>query len=146
MKVLFVCTGNTCRSPMAEGILKKLARDKELNLQVNSAGIAVYQGGPAAQNTIEVMNDINIDMSNHRSSQLSKASMEEANLILTMSRGHKYGILNEFPDHEDKVFNLIEYAYGKDGDIGDPYGGSKELYEEIRDEIYRAIELIVDSL
>lgn len=145
MKVLFVCTGNTCRSPMAEGILRQMAKDKGLDIEVGSAGIAVYDGDLAAKNSIDAMKEINIDISQHRSAQLHRAMIEEYDLILTMSSGHKHGILSNFPRSGDKVFTLLEYAYGTNKDVADPYGGSLGIYLETRDEIYGAIEEIVGS-
>lgn len=146
MKFLFVCTGNTCRSPMAEGILRKLAEDNNLDIEVKSAGLAVYENGPAADNSIKAMKAINIDISDHRSSQLNREMLEEAQIILTMSTGHKYGILMDFPQYEDKIYTLIEYAKNEAGDIGDPFGGSYGLYEKTRDEIAGLIQFIVEGL
>ena len=144
MKVLFVCTGNTCRSPMAEGILRHMAENQGLDIEVKSAGIAVYNNDFAADNSIDVMKAINIDISHHRSRQADKDLIEESDLILTMSQGHKDAILSSLP--RARVFNLLEYAYGVDGDVSDPFGGSLDEYEEIRDEIYEAILRLVDKL
>lgn len=146
MKILFVCTGNTCRSPMAEGILRYIAKEQGLDIEVTSAGIAVYENAYAAINSIDVMKAIDIDISDHKSNQVDKNLIEDADLILTMSSGHKYAILSKFPLYEDKIYNLLEYAYDMDKDVADPYGGSLETYEKTRDEIYRAIVDIVGKL
>ena len=139
MKVLFVCTGNTCRSPMAEGILKDIAEKRNLDIEVKSAGLSVYDGDCAATNSRTAMAKIGIDILNHKSSALHRDLVEESDLILTMSLGHKEAIISSFKSSKDKVFTLMEYAYGVEKDVKDPYGKSLQVYEGTRDEIYQAI-------
>ena len=145
MKVLFVCTGNTCRSPMAEGILKDLAEKKGLDIEAASAGISVYFGDMANIKSIEAMDKIGLDISGHISKHLSEEMVEEADLILTMSRNHKESILFSHPDGIEKIFTLNEYGLGRNRDIKDPFGQSLEVYEKTRDEIYKAIEGLIDN-
>lgn len=145
MIVLFVCTGNTCRSPMAEGILKSIAKEKKLSLEVKSAGISVFDGDNASRNSIEAMKKIGIDISKHKARQLHRDLVDEADLILTMSRPHKEIIISNFPSAKDKIFALLEYVYKIDKDIADPYGGNLLLYEYTREEIYKAIKKIIDN-
>ena len=140
MIVLFVCTGNTCRSPMAEGILKSIAKEKKLSLEVKSAGISVFDGDNASRNSIEAMKKIGIDISKHKARQLHRDLVDEADLILTMSKPHKEIIISNFPSAKDKIFALLEYVYKIDKDIADPYGGNLLLYEHTREEIYKAIK------
>lgn len=145
MNILFVCTGNTCRSPMAEGILRDLAREKGLDIRVKSAGIFALDGGDIAGNAVEVLRDIDIDISNNKSSSISEELVKEANIVLAMSNTHRESLLLKFPFMKNKIFLLNEFAFGKNKDIEDPFGGSKEYYERARDEIYKAIVEIIDN-
>ncbi len=145
MKILFICTGNTCRSPMAEGILKDFAMKNGLSLDVSSAGTHATKGLPAAQFAVEGMKDIGIDISNHSSNQVNREMLENADLVLTMSNSHKNQLLSQYPFTKDKLFLLNEYAFGTDRQIEDPFGAPKRYYEKARDQIYEAIEEIVNS-
>ncbi len=145
MKILFVCTGNTCRSPMAEGILNQLAKEKGLDIRAESAGIFAMAGEGAAANAIEAMKRIDIDISSHQSSLVRESLVEEVDLVLTMSQGHKEKLISYLPHLKDRVYLLNEYAFDIDKDLEDPYGQSIEYYEKARDEIYRAIEEILDK-
>ena len=87
-KVLFVCTGNSCRSPMAEGILKKMLKENEIdNFEVSSAGISTLDGAPASLFAMEVSGARDVDLSQHRSRQLNKQILKKTDLILAMSDG-----------------------------------------------------------
>lgn len=143
MKILFVCTGNTCRSPMAEGILKSMAKERNLDIKVGSAGVSVLPGDRAARNAIKTMADLGLDISKHSSSQMNYELAEEFDLILTMSNSHRDIILSEFPQTREKTFTLMDYAYGNNGNVIDPFGGSLDMYEKTRDEIYEALEKIL---
>jgi len=139
MRILFVCTGNTCRSPMAEGILRSMAEKRDLKLEVKSAGIRVYNGDLASKNSIEAMKKIDIDISGHFATQLNSDLIQEADLVLTLSSSHKDFIVSNYPWSREKVFTLNEYAYGVKKDVTDPYGRNLAFYERTRDEIYQAV-------
>jgi len=130
-KVLFVCTGNTCRSPMAEGILKKLSRERNLPVEVFSAGLAAFVGAPAAPEAVEAAREKGIDLSGHQSQPLSKNLVVESDLILTMTAKHKEMILKKMPSLEGKVFTLAGFSGAEDADIADPVGQPLEAYREV---------------
>ncbi|GFN36846.1 low molecular weight protein arginine phosphatase [Tepidimicrobium xylanilyticum] len=140
MKILFVCTGNTCRSPMAQVLLEKIAKDKGLNIEVKSAGIFALDGQKASANAIEVMKQEGIDLENHRARIIHRDLLEEADLILTMSKSHKEALLSKFDFVKGKVYTLKEYAYGKEEDIEDPFGGDIRDYRRAKEEIKEALK------
>lgn len=146
LKVLIVCTGNTCRSPMGEGILKHLSKKYDIEIEVKSAGIAAFDGDVASKNAVLALDNIGIDISNHKSHQLHRDMIDESDVILTMTRNHKDSIIARFPNSINKVYSLNDYAFGLEKDIEDPYGGSLQDYETARDEIYIALEKIVKNI
>ena len=136
-KILFVCTGNTCRSAMAAAMMADIADKNDLNILVESAGIFAPIGECAADNAIEAMKKRDIDLSLHRTKPVTEELIEMADIILAMTGAHKMLIENMAPE---KVFTLCEYA-GDEGDIPDPYGGDLDEYEEVAEEIN---DLLVD--
>ncbi len=124
--ILIVCTGNTCRSPMAEVILK--ARLNELGVagdyQVISRGVAAFDGQPASDNAIIATNEIGLDLTQHRAKRLEIGDIEAADKIYVMSNGQKEVILSAVPDCADKITVM---------DVIDPYGLELEEYEICRD-------------
>ncbi|WP_438435131.1 low molecular weight protein arginine phosphatase [Gorillibacterium sp. sgz500922] len=107
--ILFVCTGNTCRSPMAEGLLRKMAKEAGLSLDVHSAGVAAMEGSSISSHSQKVLADKGIESG--RSAQAVKEPLVAgADLILTMTVRHKNQLLSRFPAAEGKVFTLLEYA------------------------------------
>ena len=163
-RIFFVCTGNTCRSPMAMTIFNSFASFElaEFEYEAQSAGLAVSNEAPPSTNAVLAIKDyLDIDISKHRAHILSKAEVEEAYLILTMTQSHKHYILSMFPGAYQKVFTLKEYVYdvpvhsdkgNRSGtpaispDIADPYGKSLWSYKMCAEEIAMAIEKLVEKL
>lgn len=141
-KILFVCTGNTCRSAMAAAMMSDIAEKNDLDILSDSAGIFAPIGECAAPNAIEVMKKRNIDLSLHRTKPLTDELIDMADIILVMTEAHKMLINNMA---EGKVFTLSEYA-GSGGDIPDPYGGDIEEYEETAQAIYDELVDIAEKV
>ena len=142
MNVLFVCTGNTCRSPMAAALFNKIAVERNLDVRIESAGLFAHDGDPASTEAIIAMKKYGIDLLGHHAQTINTELLEKSNLILTMTAAHKMVIE---PSAQGKTYTLCEYA-GMDGDIPDPYGGDVAEYEECADKIYEALLKVADKL
>ncbi|WP_017756615.1 low molecular weight protein arginine phosphatase [Calidifontibacillus oryziterrae] len=140
--ILFVCTGNTCRSPMAEAVLRHKANSE---YEVKSAGVFAHVGSPASQNSVEVLTKQSIPI-NHKSAQLDDELIEWSDLILTMTNAHKKLILERYPKAADKVYSLLEFALNSPADIFDPFGGTIEDYREVYEQIDEAIKQLLVKL
>lgn len=109
LRILFVCTGNTCRSPMAEGILRKLAKERGIALEVKSAGVSAAEGVPISRHAEAVLRDH--DINDHITSlPLRHDIITSADLILTLTQSHKQHVIRNFPQAMGKVYTLKEYA------------------------------------
>ena len=137
MNIYFVCTGNTCRSPMAEAILK--SRNLP-NINVKSAGIYALEGGEMSENARAVLREENIQH-HHVSTQINAQDIEWADLVLTMTSAHKEMIKRTFIEAKSKTYTLKEYVtpYSSQ-DVFDPFGGDLHMYKQTFQELKRLIE------
>jgi len=132
--VLFVCSANICRSPLAQGLFSARVVQPAGDWQIASAGVFAAPGYPAAQNTLLVLKHKGIDLSSHRSAPITLEMMEHFNLILTMERGQKEALQVAFPGYAQKVY-LISEMIGQNWEIVDPIGGSMGDFEDCAREI-----------
>lgn len=160
-KVLFVCTGNTCRSSMAEGLFNyAIEKDKDgiMDFKAISAGLSACENDCANPKAAKVLKEhYNIDISTHRARRIVDSDVKSAYTILAMTREHKNAIIRMFPGAADKTYTVKEYAYGDDVkgglvkhdldlDIHDPYGFPEEVYRICAAQIKGALDRIIMKL
>jgi len=129
--ILFVCTGNICRSPFAEGLLKKLVQKKGLNdIVIDSAGLLALPGNNATILAQKVAAEYDVDLSDHIAKSVKEDIINRSDFILVMENSHAKDLLYAFPKAEDKVFLIRRFArFGsEDRGIADPYGLNYEAY------------------
>ncbi len=140
MHITFICTGNTCRSPMAEGIARELLQKKYADspITVSSAGLAAYNGSPASGHAIDVCGEIGIDIASHRSQRLNPEIAAKTDLFAVMTKAHAQ-ILRQCGIPAERIAV-------PDSEICDPYGGGEEEYRECRDQIADAVKKLLEGI
>ena len=156
-KILFVCTGNTCISSMAEGLFNHIVKNEVDGLEdysAVSAGIFAYEGDGANPKSIKVLKEgYGIDITSHRARRITNSDMEDAHLILTMTKDHRDTLVELYPGARDKIWTLKEFVSKDESDrnsgnpfewdIPDPYGMPEEIYERCARTLKEAIDKLI---
>lgn len=143
--ITVVCTGNVCRSPMAERLLKHALKGEPSlsHVKVYSAGISAYTGDGPSENAIKALEKVGLDLSDHRSRRLSPELLEISDIIFTMTRVHRDLIRELYPQVSVPILLFREPAAGDNAEVPDPFGGNLDLYLETRDSLAEAIPPLV---
>lgn len=137
MNIVFVCTGNTCRSPMAQALAIQQAQKQGLDCNIISAGLAAYRDAGASENAVEAMREIGVDISGHRSQPLTPSIIRQADMIVPMTDQHRQ-LLTAMGVPAEKLRSI--------GEIPDPYGGDLDVYRQCRDTLQQAVTALLSQL
>ncbi len=132
--IAFVCTGNTCRSPMAEAIFNNMASNKLPDVEAKSFGIATMTGTPVSQNSVIALKEIGLDISEKTATAVNDVHLDSFARFYCMSQSHSAMLQNFFGVPKERIAVL---------NVSDPYGGSVEAYRKCRDEIYNSVKEII---
>lgn len=148
-QITVVCTGNTCRSPMAERLLQHaLAAEPEplRSIEVVSAGVAAFPGDAASENAVRALSKVGIDLQDHRSTRFSYQLLDRSSVVLAMTESHRDFIRHEFPEDETPVLLFREFMQDANPEVPDPCGGPLDYYIETRDSLAEAIPSLLSFL
>lgn len=139
-QIIFICTGNTCRSPMAEGLFRAHNGEEKTGLAALSAGMYTSDGLPASGNAVTAAAELGADITSHRSRMLTPELAREAKYLVCMTGAHYDRLCELFPDCADKIFTLLPE------DISDPFGGDLATYRRSAAEIDKGVQAVIENL
>lgn len=139
-ELIFVCTGNTCRSPMAEGLFRALDGETRTGLHASSAGLFVHEGLPASEYAVQAAGELGADLSGHRARQLTPELVRQAQYLVCMTAAHYDRLVQAMPWAQDKVFTLAP------DDVADPFGGTLETYRACAAQLADDVRTLIGNL
>ncbi|GIM29665.1 protein-tyrosine-phosphatase [Clostridium polyendosporum] len=144
MKILFVCTGNTCRSCMAESIFNKRCNIE--GVSAYSAGLSIVPGSIASKHSAHlVLTNLCHNISERKAVQLTSEMIKSADLILTMTSHMKQLLTSNLPQYNEKIYSICEFV-SVEGEISDPYGGSIGVYEKTYNQLDNIVGMVLSKL
>lgn len=139
-EIVFVCTGNTCRSPMAEALFRARGGPARTGLTPASAGLFAHEGLPASDYAVQAVGELGGVLSGHKARQLTPEIVAQARYLVCMTAAHYDRLLALYPQAEKKVFTLAAC------DMPDPFGGSLAVYRQSAADIDKAVEALIENL
>lgn len=139
-KIIFVCTGNTCRSPMAEGIFRTLNGEERLGICAASAGLYVQKGMSATPFAVQAAAELGADIAAHRACPLSETTVQEAEYLVCMTAAHLDRLLDLYPQAKDKTYVLMAR------DVDDPFGGDLSTYRRCAEQLQEGLTALIEGM
>lgn len=142
MKIMFICTGNICRSAMAHKMLEKRAKEEGKDIEVYSCGVYAEDGDIPTNEGIQVMKEYGIDLSKHRATNIKNSNIKDMDVILCATKRHKEAVIYMYPELKERIYTMKEFAgFNKnDLDISDPWGYGIGVYRNCAKEIEDCID------